>query len=139
MPMKRGIVYACFAVFCSASAVAQSWRDDQARVCFLRPENNGAMNVLESWIRIADYNLPVIGGQTVCLFVGPGENELTITSHYPYDPESKDDEACKSRTVKLKLKANENRTFLICPAVKGSAYTCGWRLAQTMRPNPPCE
>ena len=61
------------------------------------------MNVLESWIRVADYNVPVLGGQAVCLYAQPGDSELIITSRYPYDLKSKDDEACKSQTLKLHL------------------------------------
>jgi len=131
--MKLGLIYVCLAFACCTSVLAQSWRDDRAKLCFVRPENNGAMNVLESWIRVADYNVPVIGGQSVCLFIEPGANELIVTSRYPYDPKSKDDEACKSRKLKLEVGPNMDRTLLICPATKGSSYSCGWRIAALSR------
>ena len=69
------------------------------------------MNTLESWIHVVDYDVPVIGGQAVCLYAQPGESELRITSRIPYDPKSKNDEACQSRTIKLSLGGNDNRTF----------------------------
>ncbi len=98
------------------------------------------MNTLESWIRVADYNVPLIGGQAVCLYAQPDDSELTITSRYPYDPKSKNDEACKSKTLKLSLSGNDNRTFLICPATKGNAYVCGWRIYErTRKPNTGCD
>jgi len=76
---------------------AQSWRDNRARLCFVGPEDNGAMNILQSWIRIDDYDVPVIGGQAVCLYVLPGSQELIVTSAIPYDPHSRDAAACKSK------------------------------------------
>lgn len=91
------------------------------------------MNILESWIRIADYDVPVIGGQAVCLLIQPGKNELIVTSRYPYDPKSKDDQACKSRKLEVELGADADRTFLICPATKGNYYSCGWRFAALNR------
>jgi hypothetical protein len=129
-----------FALLCSTSVCAQTWRDDQARLCFVRPENNGAMNVLESWVRLSDYTVPVIGGQAICMYVRPGDSELTVTSRYPYNPKSKNDEACRSKPLKLSLSGTDNRTFLICPAVKGGAYACGWRIAErAVKPNTGCD
>ena len=110
--MKRFAICLSLALLSAGSASAQTWRDGQARLCFVRPENNGAMNILESWVRVADYNLPLIGGQSVCLYVDPGNSELTVTSLFPYRPNAKDDEACKSKTIKLTLGPSENRTFL---------------------------
>ena len=127
-------------LICTTSVFAQTWRDQQARLCFVRPENNGAMNTLESWIRVSDYNLPVLGGQAVCLYAQPGNSELTVTSRYPYNPQSKSDQACKSRTLRLSLSDNDNRTFLICPATMGDAYTCGWRIVEgNLKPNTGCN
>ena len=138
--MKLSLMCFSFTLLCSTSVCPQTWRDDQVRLCFVRPENNGAMNVLESWIRVADYNVPMIGGHAVCLYVESGKSELTVTSLYPYNPKSKDPEACKSETLKLSLSSGDNRTFLICPAIKGDHYTCGWRIAgRTLKPNAGCD
>ena len=88
------------------------------------------MNILQSWIRIDDYDVPVIGGQAVCLYVLPGSQELIVTSAIPYDPHSRDTAACKSKPLKLELKADDDRTFTIEPVTKGSTYICGWRVKQ---------
>ena len=88
------------------------------------------MNILQSWIRIDDYDVPVIGGQAVCLYVLPGSQELIVTSAIPYDPHSRDTAACKSKPLKLELKADDDRTFTIDPATKGDSYACGWRVKQ---------
>ena len=108
--------------------MAQSWREDRARLCFVRPEDNGAINVLQSWIRVEDYEVPVIGGEAVCVYVAEGSNNLLVTSTIPYDPNSTNTEACKSKPLKLDLTAGENRTFFISPASKGGVYKCGWHL-----------
>ena len=140
LAMKYHLICISLALICSGSALAQSWRDGRAQVCFVRPENNGSMNTLESWVRIADYDLPLLGGQAACLFVEPGANDLIITSRLPYDPQAKDEQACKSRSLKLELRSNENRTFLICPATKGNSYACGWQVAaHTPQFNPGCN
>lgn len=93
------------------------------------------MNTLGSWIRISDYNIPIIGGQEICLYLDPEsidleKLDLRITSLYPYDPHSKNEEACKSKSFPISLKQNEKRTFQICPAVKGESYACGWSVKQ---------
>jgi hypothetical protein len=89
------------------------------------------MNILQSWIRVAAYDVPVIGGQAVCLYVLTGSEELIVTSTIPYDPHSRNTKACKSKALKLELTADEDRTFTIEPATKGDSYTCGWRIQQT--------
>jgi hypothetical protein len=138
--MKSSLTCLSIALICSTSVFAQTWRDEQARLCFVRPENNGRMNTVESWIRVADYNVPVIGGQAVCLYAQPGDTELTVTSRDAYNPQSKNDEACKSRTLKFSMSGRDNRTFMICPATKGNAYACGWRIAEgSVKPNSGCN
>ena len=73
----------------------------------------------------------LIGGQAACIFVDPGSDDLLVTSTIPYEPESKDEEACKSPVKRLQLAPNENRVFMIWPATKGSSYACGWRIEPT--------
>lgn len=65
--MKLLLQCLTFALLCCTFVGALTWRVDRVRLCFVRPENNGAMNVLESWIRVAYYNVPVIVGQAVCM------------------------------------------------------------------------
>jgi hypothetical protein len=135
--MKTALLCLC-GILVSSSSMAtqscmatQSWRDNRARLCFVRSEDNGAMNILQSWIRVADYDVPVIGGQAVCLYVHPGSEELIVTSTIPYDPNSRNTRACKSKALKLELAADEDRTFTIEPATNRDRYTCGWRIQQT--------
>ena len=108
--------------------LGQSWRLDRARLCFDRGEDNGRMNIHESWVHVSDYEVPLIGGQAVCVFVEPGSAQVVVTSTIPYNAESKNRQACKSRVVKLELAPNENRTFFISPATKGPTYVCGWHI-----------
>ena len=126
--MKSALLRFCLVLACSSSLAAQDWRDDRARLCFVRYEDNGEMNILQSWIRIEDYEVPVVGGQAVCLYVQPGSKDLVVTSTIPYDPNSTNTEACKSKALKFELTAGENRTFSISPASKGSVYKCGWHI-----------
>ena len=108
--------------------LAQSWRGDSAELCFVRPEDNGMMNILESWVRVSGYRVPLTGGQSACVFVQPGVTELVVTSTVPYEPTSKNEKACKSRPMKLELSALDRRVFFVDPAPKGSTYVCGWRI-----------
>jgi hypothetical protein len=126
--MKKTMLCLCLFIAFSASLLAQSWRDNRARLCFVRPENSGRVNVLESIVHFADYRVPLIGGEAACIFVYPGSDDLLITSTSPYEPESADEEACKSPVKRLQLTPNENRLFIIWPATKGSSYACGWRI-----------
>jgi hypothetical protein len=114
----------------SSTLLGQSWRLDRAKLCFDRAEDNGRMNIHESWVRVSDYKVRLIGGQAVCVFVEPGNAEVVVTSTIPYHPESKNDQACKSRVVKLELAPKENLTFVLEPASKGPTYVCGWRIQQ---------
>lgn len=130
--MKTALLLCLCGILVSSSSMAtQSWRDNRARLCFVRSEDNGAMNILQSWIRVADYDVPVIGGQAVCLYVQPGSEELIVTSTIPYDPNSRNTRACKSKALKLELTADEDRQFTIEPATNRDGYTCGWRMQQT--------
>lgn len=129
-------VLACSSAIATQSIATQSWRNNRARLCFVRLEDNGAMNILQSWIHVSDYDVPVIGGQAVCLYVLPGNEELSVTSTIPYNPNSTNTRACKSKILKLALVDNEDRTFTIEPATKGDSsgrvsYACGWRIQQT--------
>jgi len=116
---------------CSSTVTGQSWRGNRARLCFDRLEDNGAINVLQSWIRIQEYEVPLIGGQAACLYLRPERSELTVTSTVPYDQHSRNTEACKSKRLKLELAPDEDRTFSIEPATNGDGYTCGWEIHPT--------
>jgi hypothetical protein len=129
--MKTPLFSLCAILIFFSSLVAQSWRLNRARICFVRGENNGAMNTLQSWIRVADYDVPVTGGQAVCLYVEAGSNELIVTSTIPYEPHSRNTEACKSKVLKLELTSDEDRAFNIDPAINRNGYTCGWQIKQT--------
>ncbi len=129
--MKLAFLCLYAVMVCSSSMAAQSWRDNRSQLCFVRYEDNGAMNTLQSLIRVPEYEVPVIGGQAVCLYVEPGREELMVTSTIPYDLHSTDANACKSRALTLELKAGRNRTFIVEPATKGSSYICGWGIKLT--------
>jgi hypothetical protein len=129
--MKTALLYVCAMLLFSSTVTGQSWRDNRARLCFDRPEDNGAVNVLQSWIRIQEYEVPLIGGQAACLYLRPESSDLTITSTIPYDPHSRNAEACKSKPLKLELAPDEDRTFSIEPATNRDSYACGWRIHPT--------
>jgi len=130
--MKTALLGLCVMLVCSLSIAAQSWRDNRARLCFDRGEDNGAINGLPSWIRIEDYEVPVSGGQAACLYLQPGSYELTVTSTIPYEPRSRNTKACTSKALKLELAPNEDRAFSIEPArSRDDSWTCGWRIHAT--------
>ena len=116
----------------SAVLLAETWRGERAELCFVRPENNGAINILESWVRLSDYRVPLLGGQAACVFVEPRSVQITVTSTVPYKPASRNEEACKSNVLRLELAPRESRTFIIWPATRGSTYVCSWRIQSSM-------
>lgn len=69
--MRSAFVCLCFILSAHHPLQAQSWRDNRARLCFDRPEDNGAINMLPSWVRIRGYDLPLVGGQAACVFLQP--------------------------------------------------------------------
>ena len=129
--MKTALLCLCAMLVYSSTLTGQSWRDNRARLCFDRPENNGAINVLQSWIRIQEYEVPLIGGQAACLYLRPESSELTVTSTIPYDPHSRNTATCKSKPLKLELAPDEDRTFSVEPATNRDRYTCGWKIHPT--------
>jgi hypothetical protein len=130
--MKAALFGLCAILLSSSSMAAQSWRDNRARLCFDRPEDNGGINVLQSWIRVEDYEVPLIGGQAACLYLQPDSYKVVVTSTVPYDPHSRNAEACKSKLLELELAPDEDRTFSIEPATsKDGSYTCGWLIHPT--------
>lgn len=129
--MKTALLCLCALLVCSSFMAAQSWRDNRARLCFDRPEDNGGINVLQSWIRVEDYGVPLIGGQAACLYLRPGSYKLLVTSTIPYEPHSRNAEACKSKALEFDVAPDEDRAFSIEPATsKDGSYTCGWRIHQ---------
>jgi hypothetical protein len=130
--MKTALFGLCVMLVCSLPMAAQSWRDKRARLCFDRPEDNGAINVLQSWIRVEDYEVPLIGGEAACLYLRPGDYDLIVTSTIPYEPHSRNAQACKSKALELELAPDEDRAFSIEPATsKDGSYRCGWRIHPT--------
>ena len=71
--MKTALLGLGVMLVSSLSLAAQSWRDNRARLCLDRSENNGAINGLASWIRVEDYEMPIRGGQAACLYLRPGK------------------------------------------------------------------
>jgi hypothetical protein len=127
--MKRLMLPLCLLVICVNELGAQSWRDHRARLCFIRPEDSGAINGLQSWVRIQSYEFGLSGTQSGCLFVDPAQNsDLIVTSTIPYDPHSTNEIACKSPLIKLNLQLDEDRTFVIFAARRKGIPICGWRI-----------
>jgi hypothetical protein len=87
------------------------------------------MNIVESWVRVSDYNVPLVGGQAACIFLEGGSAEVIVTSTMPYEP-TKNEKACKSKVLKLELTPNENLVFAVWPASNDSGYMCGWHIHQ---------
>jgi hypothetical protein len=112
------------------AAVRPTASNEGAQLCFQRQENNGSINILPSCIQISDYKVPLLGGQSICLSVENGSTEAFVSSTVPYNPASKDNQACKSARLKLDLRAGDKRLFTVEPKSEHSAYVCGWNLRE---------
>lgn len=82
---------------------------------------------MENWVRVADYRLPLIGGEAACVFLDPGAYNVVVTSIDSLKPNSKNTQACKSPVLHLRVAANEDRAFSIWPATKQDEFLCSWR------------
>jgi len=86
------------------------------------------MNVIESWVRIEDYRVPLIGGEAACVFLDPGVHDVLVTSVSIAAIKSANTQACKSSVLHLRLAVKEDRSLWIWPAKKGGEFVCGWRM-----------
>jgi hypothetical protein len=124
----------CVSLLLFTSTVhAQTWRSDRATLCFVRLENNGRMNIQSSWIHYSDYEIPIVGGQAICIYTSSGAGDLYVSSTIPYEPSSKNTDACRSNTIHIDLRPKDDRLFTITPVSKRGSYVCGWRV----HPGPP--
>lgn len=86
------------------------------------------MNVIESWVRVEDYRVPLIGGEAACVFLDPGAHDVLVTSVSIATFKPANTRACKSPVLHLQLAVKEDRSFWIWPAKKGGEFVCGWRM-----------
>ncbi len=92
------------------------------------------MNVIDSWVRVEDYRVALIGGEAACVFLDPGVHDVLVTSVSIATFKPANTQACKSPVLHLRLAVKEDRSFRIWPATKGGEFVCGWRIEPQ---NPP--
>jgi hypothetical protein len=128
---KIGIILLIsFCIFASEYKPKEAYLCSQ--ICIERPENNGSLNIRDVNVIIDNkQDVPLIGGQAVCIYVGIGEHFVYAESYDPYDPHSKNPKAWTSNTVKFYLKKGQRAELEI---TGGSKYQNKWYIKVMKKP-----
>ena len=104
-----------------------------ARVCFVRPEDSGRMNLLP--VRIYGFRADrerllttLFGGAEACVDIEPGDWSFEARSSRPYSQRAGNPKACRSNPFMTGTTAGVTTTIEVSPKSKGSTYVCGWGL-----------
>jgi hypothetical protein len=102
------------------------------RVCFERAEDGGLMNLhvvrlLASRDGRSREVARLRGGESSCVDLELGGWSLEARSTRPYDPAASDPDACRSRSLRVRVDQKDVKVT-VSPQSKGSEYICGWEL-----------
>jgi hypothetical protein len=103
------------------------------RVCFDRAEDGGAMNL--HLVRVFAMRggrsrevAHLRGGESSCIELARGAWSFDARSTRPYDPAATDPNACRSRSLSVRVADQKDVHVTVSPRSKGSEYICGWDL-----------
>jgi len=137
--MRIATIIVVFALTLANVTSATETKSDQsnltARICIVRPENNGFINIVPSHIIFSNnQKLSLSGGEAACIIVEPGEYSFVVESADPY-PSSHKGKPKKwvSKKVAVRVKGDESITYDISPKSEGSTYTEGWDVKRIQR------
>ena len=116
-----------------ASEVVSAEETATARVCFVRHEDGGKLNIVPVRIYGTHANREqllamLVGGAEACVDVDPGDWSFEARSSQPYAQHAGNPKACRSNPLMTDATAEAATRIEISPKSKGSKYLCGWRL-----------
>jgi hypothetical protein len=124
---------ALFVIVLLASEAAPAEETATARVCFVRHEDSGKMNLLP--VRIYGFRADreqllttLAGGAEACVDIEPGDWSFEARSSRPNGRRAGNPKACRSNPFMTGTTAGTTTTIEVSPKSKDSTYTCGWRL-----------
>ena len=96
-------------------------------VCVSRAEDNGVLNIRPAYLHLDGKPLLyVVGGDHKCIAVSVGRHSLVATSTDPYDPNSKDENAWRSKPIEIHVSSKHITNVIVEPLAKESTYTGPW-------------
>jgi hypothetical protein len=75
----------------------------------------------------------LVGGERKCVEVGPGRWTVEARSRRPYDSAARDEDVCRSNTLRLNARGGHTYEIELEPRGRGAEYVCGWRLGLSSR------
>jgi hypothetical protein len=116
-----------------ASAPAPAEETATARVCFVRQEDGGRMNLLPVRIygsRAGHEQLltTLIGSTEACVDIEPGDWSFEARSSRPSGRRAGKPKACRSNPFMTGTAVGGTTTIEVSPKLKGSKHLYGWRL-----------
>ena len=109
-------------LFCCSEAMA-------GKLCIYRYEDNGAINLRPVEIRIdGQVVFSLIGGSKECYYLEPGTYDVIATSRNPWEPNSTDDFAWRSNSIRVNSTGSGVIYMKVEPIAVNSAYTGPWSI-----------
>lgn len=100
-------------------------------VCVSRAEDNGVLNIRPAYLHLDGKPLLyLVGGDRKCIAVSVGRHSLVATSTDPYDPNSKDENAWRSKPIEIHVSSQHITNLIIEPLTKESTYTAPWSVRE---------
>ncbi len=122
-----------FGIALLATGTAGAESSSTARVCFVRHEDNGRINLLA--VRIYGSHgsrekllVTLLGGDKKCMAVEAGSWSFDARSAHPYRARRVDPDACRSEPLPAEVAAGTMTKILVAPKSERSTYLCGWHL-----------
>jgi hypothetical protein len=97
--------------------------------CLFRFEDNGFLNIYPAQLRVDGKNLgEILGGSYRCIELTPGPHVAEVLSANPYDRNSIDSNAWRSKTLHFVLVADTKAFLKIWPGTRSGTYVGPWHL-----------
>jgi hypothetical protein len=104
-----------------------------ARVCFVRHEDSGRVNLLT--VRIYGFRADreqllttLAGGAEACVDIEPGDWSFEVRASRPNGQRGGSAKACRSNPLMTGAAAGTTTTIEVSPKAKAPSYTCAWQL-----------
>lgn len=120
------------AIALRATATAGAQDSSTARVCLVRHEDGGRMNLLAARIYGShggareELLATLVGGSEKCVTVKRGSWLFESRSSRPYAARAGNPNACGSEPLRVEVAMAT--TIVVAPQSKRSTYACGWKL-----------
>ena len=98
---------------------------------FVRPENNGFVNIVPCTLVLSDHRtLTLVGGESATVSLPPESFSVRVFSIDPYTPDF-DIGAWSSSLEKFHISGGEQIRLFVEPCSSGSTYSGGWGIYRT--------